>query len=56
MVQKKMQFDGSFGSAEMSPVKEADRQIDDGGIQADELILEPELFLSDSLLWKRLEA
>ena len=44
-----MKFDGSFGLTEKSPVKKADRQIDDGRIQADELIFEPELFLSNSL-------
>jgi len=49
MVQEKMKFDGSFGLTEKSPVKKADRQIDDGRIQADELIFEPEPFLSNSL-------
>ena len=48
MVQEKMEFDGSFGLAEESPVKKADRQINEGRVQADELIFEPELFLSDS--------
>ena len=44
-----MEFDGSFGLAEKSPVKEADRQIDESRIQAEELIFEAELLLSDSL-------
>jgi len=32
VVQEKMKFDGSFGLTEKSPVKKADRQIDDGRI------------------------
>jgi hypothetical protein len=50
-----MEFDGSFGSAEMSPVKEADGQVDKGRIQADELILKPEYFLPDSLVLEALK-
>ena len=50
-----MEFDGSFGSAEMSPVKEADGQVDKGRIQADELILKPEPFLPDSLVLEALQ-
>ena len=50
-----MQFDGPFGSAEMSPIKQANRQINNGGIQADQFILEAELFLADSLVLKALE-
>ncbi len=49
MVEERMELDGFFGLKEKSPVKEADRQIDDGRIQADELIFEPKLSFSDSL-------
>ena len=50
-----MEFDGSFGSTEMNPVKEADREVDKGWIQADELILKSELFLPDSLALEALQ-
>jgi len=33
----------------MSPVKQANRQIDNGGIQTDEFILEAERFPADPL-------
>jgi hypothetical protein len=46
MIQKQMQFDSPLGSAEFGPVKEADTEINDGGIQTDQFILKPE-FLSD---------
>src|SRR5512142_2289517 len=47
MVQEKMELNSSFGLAEKSPVKETDRQINEGGVQADQLIFEAELFLPD---------
>ena len=55
MVQKKMELDGSFGSTEVSPVKETDRQIDDRGIQADEYVFKAEPFLPDPLLLEAME-
>jgi len=39
----------------MSPVKETDGEIDDGGIQADEFVFKAELFLPDSLVLKAME-
>jgi len=48
MVQEQVNFDGAFGAAEVSPVKEADRQINHGRIQADQFILEAELFLAEA--------
>jgi hypothetical protein len=39
----------------MSPVKETDGEIDDGGIQADEFVFKPELFLPDSLVLEATE-
>jgi hypothetical protein len=48
MVQKKVQFDRSFGAAEMSPVKHLQTQIDNRGIHADQSILEPKLPLPDA--------
>jgi hypothetical protein len=50
MVQEQVQFDGSFGPAEVSPVKKADRQINNGGIQANQFILETELLFADSFV------
>jgi hypothetical protein len=45
MIQKQMQFDGPLGSAKFGPVKEDDTEINDGGIQVDQFVLKPELFL-----------
>lgn len=39
----------------MSPVKETDGEIDDGGIQADEFVFKAELFLPDSLVLEAME-
>ena len=39
----------------MSPVKETDGEIDEGGIQADEFVFKPELFLPDSLVLEATE-
>ena len=39
----------------MSPVKEAEGEIDDRGIQADEFVFKAELFLSDSLVLEAME-
>jgi len=50
MVQQKVQFDSPFGTPKFRPVKESHRKIDDGRIQAEQLILEPKLLLSDKLL------
>jgi hypothetical protein len=49
MIQKKMQFDGPFGAAKVSPVKHLQTQINDGRIHTDQLVLKPKLFLSDHL-------
>ena len=43
MVQKQMQLDSSLGSAKFGPVKEADTEVNDGGIEADQFVLKPEL-------------
>jgi hypothetical protein len=45
MIQKQMQFDSPFGSAKFGPVKEADTEVNNGGIEADQFVLKPELFL-----------
>jgi hypothetical protein len=55
MVQEEMQLDGAFGAAEMSPVKETEGKIDDGGIQADQFVFKPELFVPDSLPLEAME-
>jgi hypothetical protein len=39
----------------MSPVKETEGEIDEGGIQADEFVFKAELFLSDSLVLEAME-
>jgi len=49
MIQEQVDFDGSFGATEVSPVKEAEREINNGGIQTNQFVLEPELFLADFL-------
>ena len=48
-VQKQMQFDGPFGSTELCPVKQGNREINDRGVHAQQLILESELFPSLNL-------
>jgi hypothetical protein len=50
VVQKQMQFDGPLGSTELDPVKQGDREINDCGVQAHQLILESELFLPLNLV------
>jgi hypothetical protein len=42
VVQQTVQFDGAFGPAELGPVEEGRAQVDDGGVQAHQLVLEPE--------------
>jgi hypothetical protein len=46
MVQVQMKFDRPFGPSEAWPVKHAQAQIDRGGVQSDQLVLEPELLSS----------
>jgi hypothetical protein len=43
MVQKQVELDGPFGPSKLSPVEQGKRQVDDAGIQAYELVLEPKL-------------
>ena len=53
-----MQFDGPFGATKFGPIKQGDTQIDDRGVQTDQFVFKPELFLSDHLavtLSKKLE-
>jgi hypothetical protein len=45
MIQKQMEFNGPLGSTEFGPIKEADTEVNDGGIEADQFVLKPELFL-----------
>jgi hypothetical protein len=45
MIQKQMQFDGPLGSAKFGPIKEADTEVNDRGIETDQFVLKPELFL-----------
>ena len=47
MVQKKVKFDGSFGSAELGPIKHFQTQIDGGRIHADQFVFKPKLPLPD---------
>ncbi len=49
MVQEQVQFDRPFGPSEMSPIKNAQTQIDGGRIEADQLVFEPEFLLSRKL-------
>jgi hypothetical protein len=46
MIQEQMQFDGPLGLAKLRPVKEADTEINDGGIETHQFILKAE-FLFD---------
>jgi hypothetical protein len=41
MIQKQMQFDGPLGSAKFGPVKEADTEVNDGGIETNQFVLKP---------------
>ena len=43
MVEQEVKLDGAFDPSELRPVEPRRAQIDDGGIEAHELILEPEL-------------
>ncbi len=45
MIQEKVQFDRSFGTAKAGPVVHRETQIDNGGIQTYQFVFEPELFL-----------
>ncbi len=47
MIQEKVQFDGSFSAAKASPVEHLETQIDNGGIHADQFVLEPKLPFPD---------
>jgi len=47
MIQKHVQLNGALCPSELCPVEKRKRQVDGAGVQADELILKPEL-LSDS--------
>jgi hypothetical protein len=49
MVQEQVQFDGSLGPSEMSPVKDAQTQVDGGRIEANQFVFEPEFLLSRKL-------
>ncbi|MBP1608506.1 MAG: hypothetical protein H6Q04_741 [Acidobacteria bacterium] len=44
MVQEQVELDGTFGPSKLSPVEQRKRQVNDAGIKAHELFLEPELF------------
>jgi hypothetical protein len=44
MVEKQVELDGTFGPSDLSPVEQRKGQVDDAGIQAHELVFEPELF------------
>ena len=48
VVQEQVQFDGSLGPSEMSPIKDAQTQVDGGRIEANQFVFEPEFLLS----WK----
>ncbi len=41
VIQHQMKFDGSFGGSKLRPVKDAQAEVNDGGINAVQLILEP---------------
>jgi len=43
VVQQQMQFDGPLGPPEAGPVEHRQAEIDRGGVQADQLVLESEL-------------
>ena len=44
-----MQLDGPFGPSEAGPVEHRQAEIDRGGVQADQLVLESELLPGSSL-------
>jgi hypothetical protein len=46
MVQKQVQLDRPLGPAEPCPIKNGQTQIDRGGIEADQLVLESELLFT----------
>ena len=46
MVQDQVQLDRPFGPSEMRPVKDAQTQVDGGGIEADQFVFESNFFLS----------
>jgi hypothetical protein len=43
MIQKQMEFDSSFGSTKLRPVKEGNTEVNDRGIKTNQLVLKPEL-------------
>ena len=45
MIQQQMQFDRALGTAELRPIVEFQAEINDAGIQTDQLVLEPEFRL-----------
>ena len=53
VVQKQVQFDRSLGPSEMSPVKDAQTQIDGGRIEADQLVLNRNFFFPETWLRQR---
>jgi hypothetical protein len=50
MIQKQVQFDCSFGSAKLRPVKQGDREINDRRVQPHQFVLESELSLPLNLV------
>jgi hypothetical protein len=49
VVQEQVQFDRPLGPPEMSPVKDAQAQVDGGRVEADQFVFESELLLSRKL-------
>jgi hypothetical protein len=49
MVQEQMKFDRPFGPSEACPVKHAQAQINRGGVETNQFVLEPELLPSSYL-------
>ena len=49
MIKHQMQFDCTFGSAELRPVIQRQAQVDHGGVEAHQLVLEPKFLLAHRL-------
>jgi hypothetical protein len=49
MVQEQVQFDRPFGPSEMSPVKDAQAQVDGGRVETDQFVFKSEFLLSRKL-------
>ena len=45
MVQQQVELNGTFGLAEVSPGKQAETEVDGGGVEAEQLVLEAKLLL-----------